>query len=115
MLSFHSLFRTKNIAMVLPDRALVAVGLWLILRIKSRRRKRRFYIRDINLSRLMEGEFATLVKPMKNRFIDDHFKYFRMTNLRFDDLLRRIGPRLDHNGNHRMPVSPTERLAITLR
>ena len=44
------------------------------------------------------------------------FKYFCMSLLRFDDLLRMVGPAISRQQtNFRRPVSPGERLAVTLR
>lgn len=76
----------------------------LILR-RRLRRKRRQYVRGINLKRVEEGEFTKLVLPMQDRFLYDHFEYFRMTATRFDYLLNKIGPKLHHAPNHRMPIT----------
>ena len=98
---------------------LVAASLitWLVLlqRRQLERRKRQTYVRGINRKRAMEGEFIKLVLPMRTLYPDDHFDYFRMTASRFDDLLRRVGPKIIPAGTHRIPVSQMERLAVTLR
>ncbi|PIK49296.1 hypothetical protein BSL78_13811 [Apostichopus japonicus] len=38
-----------------------------------------------------------------------------MSRVRFDALLQEVGPRLVHFGTHRYPISPSQRLAVTLR
>lgn len=48
------------------------------------------------------------------RFETDHFNYFRMSRARFDHLLSLVGQSISHGGNHRIPIAPTERLAVTL-
>lgn len=51
------------------------------------------------------------------REMDDetHFRLFRMSKERFDDLLERVRPLITHKLNHRYPILPEQRLAVTLR
>ena len=50
------------------------------------------------------------------RFDEDyHFKYFRMSAKVFDCLLSKIEGLISHGPNHRLPISPKVRLAVTLR
>ena len=45
-----------------------------------------------------------------------YYKYFHMTPARFDDLLSRIGPAIAKKTTRmRLPISPEERLVVTLR
>ena len=53
-----------------------------------------------------------------HRLIQDHesfFQYFRMTPGRLEELLCLVGPYLVKNSTTREPISPAERLAVTLR
>ena len=86
------------------------------LRDKSKRhRKHKFWIRKIFRERLEKGEYYQLVLEMK---LCDHelfFRYFRMLPRKFEELLTLIGPYLLKNCRNREPISPEERLSITLR
>jgi len=62
----------------------------------------------------IEVNFTRLSKNCGQK-IDYYFKYFRMSPQRFDDLLGRVSSLISHSKTHRMPVSPSERLALTLR
>ncbi|XP_077518839.1 uncharacterized protein LOC144128915 [Amblyomma americanum] len=68
-----------------------------------RKRIRTMYIREIFDKRLRR------VDP------EYDFKYFRMTKASFDRLLELIHDKILHPPNHRRPISPGERLAVTLR
>ena len=73
------------------------------------------YIRKINISRPIDGEFHLLVKELREMDQELFFKYFRMNSQRFDQLLLLIKSKIDHNYTHQIPISAAERLAITLR
>lgn len=78
------------------------------------RRQRRWCVRPINRSREENGE-GFLVEEMRLYDNETHFKYFRMSREKFDKLLHIVGPHITHQRNHRLPIVPLQRLAITLR
>ncbi|CAM4735700.1 unnamed protein product [Leuciscus chuanchicus] len=86
-----------------------------LLALTKRRRRRRWYVRPLNATRQIDGEYSVLVKEMRAMDEQMHFGYFRMSAQRFDDLLHRIRPYMDHKRTHTSPVSLQERLAVTLR
>lgn len=82
---------------------------------RRQRSRRRWSVRPLNTSRLEDGEFYSLVQPMREIDDERHFQYFRMSAGAFDDLLRRVAPHIQHKRSHSAPVSEAERLAVTLR
>ena len=75
---------------------------------------RRWCVRPLNTTRQEDGVYTTLVLKMRRMDEQMHFSIFRMSAGRFDDLLRRIEPFIQHAPTHSAPISPSERLAITL-
>ncbi len=71
--------------------------------------------RPLNQQRTRDGEFSLLVREMQSIDKEKHYQYFRMSALRFDDLVCRIAPYINLKKTHRSPVSTAESLAVTLR
>jgi hypothetical protein len=77
--------------------------------------KRRSWVHSINRQREKYGEYHRLVLELRldsDRFI----RYFRMTPDLFDILLSKVGPLIQKQcTNYRMPLTPAQRLSVTLR
>ncbi|XP_064470158.1 putative nuclease HARBI1 [Ornithodoros turicata] len=80
----------------------------LLLRRLRRRRKRTMYIREIFDKQPYIGQYHNLVQELRQVDPEYHF------NRSFDRLLGLVY-RLLHPPNHRIPIYPAERLAVTLR
>ena len=76
---------------------------------------REVWVHPLNEERTEKGEFYTHYTDHR-KFDDRFFELYRMTVAQFDELLYRVGPRiLKEDTNFRRPLSPEERLAITIR
>ena len=74
------------------------------------------WVRPILLRRDQCGEYHTLVAEMRESDHNEHFKYFRMSVGDFDELLAIIQVKIAKTCTQmRDPISPGERLAVTLR
>ncbi|XP_055333828.1 uncharacterized protein LOC129585241 [Paramacrobiotus metropolitanus] len=100
----HSLLRTSRLRQKIH-----------LLIASKRIRQRRWYVREHNRDRDRWGEFSNIVKRMRELDDELHFQYFRMAKETFDEILALITPRISHAITHEYPVSPMERLAVTLR
>ena len=90
--------------------------LLLLLRRRLSRRRKRTWVRKINVKRREKEEYHALIQEMRLSDQDSFYKYFRMSPQRFDHLLGIVGPELTRQlTNFRSPISPGERLAVTLR
>ena len=91
------------------------IHILLLLRRRNRRHRRRYPVRPLNRLRMDKGEFRNLVRDLRNMDEDTHFKYFRMNKDLFENLLGKIRSELARKNTHIIPITPAERLAITLR
>ena len=57
----------------------------------------------------------TLVQELRLSHREEFFRYFRMSPERLDHPLSIVGPRLVKDCRSREPISPGERLAVTIR
>ncbi|XP_046863249.1 protein ALP1-like [Xenia sp. Carnegie-2017] len=92
--------------------------LLLYLRRRMRRCKKyrkRFWVRPIFERRQQHGEYFRLVKEMKEEDHESYFAYFRMLPRHFDFLLSLVAPLISKCSTRRDAISPSERLALTLR
>lgn len=95
----------------------IAIACLLILRRRRRRRRqRKFWIRSWIERRQEQGAYANLVHELKNEDPNMYKRYFRMDPDNFQHILAMIRYKITkQETNMRKPVSPAERLAVTLR
>jgi len=87
----------------------------LVLRIRKKKIRRRYWVHPIYSCRLLKGKFYTLYENLREHPIK-FFSYFRMNISTFDELIRLVGPAVSYkNTNFRLCVPPEERIAITIR
>ena len=103
-----------------PDRGRRLRLLQLLrLRREERRRQenqRACWVRPILLRRDQCGEYHTLVAEMRASDPEAHQRYFRMSRDDFDELLAMVRTKIAKAHTQlRDPISPGERLAVTLR
>ena len=99
-------------------RQLLMMTLLLRRRIQSQKRKKyqkRMWVRKIFDERKTKGEFHHLVQDMKLLDREYFFQYFRMTVTQYEELLQLVAPVIMKSGEKREPISPSERLTVTLR
>ena len=101
---------------------LLKSNLLLLLYLANRRKKLKFkkkrecWIRDIYRDREEKGEYHSLVKELKIHDRDYFFRCFRMTPTLFEELLEMVAPYITKQYTQlRDPISPSERLCVTLR
>ncbi|CAL8114398.1 unnamed protein product [Orchesella dallaii] len=83
------------------------------IRKKLKRKPREMSIRSLFFNRIEQGE-SILVRELRE---DPHYhhRYFRMRRETFDELLNKVQATLVKRRTHSRPISPMEKLAITLR
>ena len=82
----------------------------------KQKKERRFWVRKIYSERETKGEYCLLIKDLKLFDQEYFFRRFRMSPSVFELLLSMVGPRLKKTTtNMRDPISPSERLTVTLR
>jgi len=73
------------------------------------------YVRRVNLSRRTLGEYHGLIQEFRKYDPERFFQQFRMDKDTFDRLVLMVSPNIQKAKTHRLPISPAERIAITLR
>lgn len=101
--------------MALTKRQKLILWWWWKKRSKNKHRYRQFSVHPINKSRKCYGEFHHLMPQLLNdtkKFVE----YFRMTQDMFDYLLELCAADIEKKpSNFGQPISPNERLVVTLR
>ena len=95
---------------------LLQLKMCLLLKMKKKRAKPRFWVRKLFQERLTKGAFHVLVQDMRLFDREFFFRYLRMSPERLDNLLNQVGPLLQKKHcRSREPISPAQRLVVTLR
>jgi len=81
---------------------------------RYKKQRRRYHVHPVIIDRPMEGEFCTLFSKLREHD-SKFFDYFKMSIQSFDELLAKLEDSLKRQNTFRIPVSPSERLAVTLR
>lgn len=82
---------------------------------KKRDRRRRWYVHPRNIQRFKRRYYFQHIEKIGAIDPNLYVKEFRMTKALFDKLLSLLSNKLIHGANHRSPILPAERLAITLK
>ena len=107
MNNFGAIVRKTNMAL--------ATILLVKKKLLNGRKKKRLWVRKLYAERLQKGEFHLLVRDLRPHD-HDFFKYFRMSPTVFEELLSFVSPIIVRQSTAmRDPISPSERLAVTLR
>ena len=94
-------------------RLLTLILLWR--RLRRRKYRKRFWVRQIYAERKEKGEYHTLVREAMLFDSDLFFRLFRMTPSKFEELLGFCAPRITRKKARREAIGPGERLSVTLR
>lgn len=79
------------------------------------RTEREFWIHPYNLTREPSNKFFNFYNDIRN-YSDKFFEYYRMSIISFDELLEKLRTQITKKTTKfRRPVSPEERLTITIR
>ncbi|XP_077511023.1 uncharacterized protein LOC144121599 [Amblyomma americanum] len=95
----------------------IRIALLLIVRRRQERRRRRrprWWVRPVFVARRQEGLYHTAMQRMREGDHELFRKFFRMTPVLFDEVLRFVLPDLTRQHVVREPLEPGERLAIAL-
>ena len=91
------------------QRCAAAYGMWRRLQ-----HNRTMWVHPLNMMRAEKSEFVNLYQDFR-QFPDRFFKMYRMYPNQFDHLLGKLRPGLEKKTtNYREPLTPEERLVITL-
>ncbi|CAG7829909.1 unnamed protein product, partial [Allacma fusca] len=100
---------------MITPRSQFCLRLLLVLKLRRKRQQRRraLYIRPILSNRIVQGELSLVQELAEDPYY--HHRYFRMKKETFQLILKLIEDDIEHGHNHSRPISPLERLALTLR
>ena len=82
---------------------------------KRKKKRKRFWVRRLFAERKTKGEFYLLIRDLRLFDSEYFFKYYRMSNVQYEEVLRWVAPRITKCTQKREPIGPSERLSVTLR
>lgn len=87
----------------------------LLLRIKARKRRKKYWVHPIVSQRLLKGQFYQIHHDLIE-YPRKFFQYYRMSKNSFDELLRTIESTITYQDTRfRKSIPAEERLSVTLR
>ena len=104
-------------ALSLRKKKICALALLVMLdKVENEDTGRRFWVRKIFQERKKYGLYHILTDELRLFDKEYFFRFVRMTPQRFEHLLSLVGPHLQRTTTKmREPISPAERLVLTLR
>ena len=104
-------------ALSLRKKKICALALLVMLdKVENEDTGRRFWVRKIFQERKKYGLYHILTDELRLFDKEYFFRFVRMTPQRFEHLLSLVGPHLQQTTTKmREPISPAERLVLTLR
>ena len=104
-------------ALSLRKKKICALALLVMLdKVENEDTGRRFWVRKIFQERKKYGLYHILTDELRLFDKEYFFRFVRMTPQRFEQLLSLVGPHLQRTTTKmREPISPAERLVLTLR
>lgn len=73
------------------------------------------WVRQLFLDRKSKGEFHLLVKDLRLFDSEYFWKYYRMTNIQYEELLHWVAPYITKSSQKREAIGPSERLSAALK
>jgi hypothetical protein len=108
-----------HLALLQQEQILVEIEIAQIVnRRRRRRRPRRYWVRPWLSAdrRLQFGQYDTLMRELRMDDTNSFFIFLRMEPAMFDELLERVGPRIQKKDTGwRKALEPGIKLAITIR
>lgn len=108
-----------HLALLQQEQMLVELEIAQIVnRRRRRRRPRRYWVRPWLSAdrRLQFGQYDTLLRELRMEDTNSFFNFLRMEPAMFDELLQRVGPRIQKKDTGwRKALEPGVKLAITIR
>ena len=95
---------------------IIAAATKIKIKRKKKRKERETWVKSWLLKRDLKGAYNNIIQELKLDDPENYRRYLRMNTDTFEELLRRVTPRLEKQTTAmRKPLSVAEKLACTLR